>query len=663
MTKHFLSGLLAAILWAAPCAAAVPSWVQELAKLPAGSYSAETNAEVLLDETSLTVTSADQYVAHTRRVLRILRPDGRGYAGCATFYFLGDKVLSASAWAIDPSGKDHEVKQKEFVERARFSQNLYDDLRITRTSLPATQPGSVIACEFEVRQHAWFQQQRWDYQEEIPVREARFRIQLPPGWEYKDSWSGSKASEPAQVGTNAWEWTRRAVPALNSDERMRPAFAALAERMELAYYPNEPGHQSFGTWSAIGSWYFGLARERRAVTPEIREQVRQLTAGLQDFDSRLRAVTTFLQTDVRYFGIEIGIGGWRPHFASEVFHYRYGDCKDKATLLSAMLQEAGISSEHVLVDTEHGVVRPDAPSVGFNHVIVAIQLPNSVPADAYPSSIVTSKGIRYIIFDPTDEYTPVGSIRSELQGNYGLLTLEHDSELFQIPLLAPKLSRLERHGRFRLRADGVLEGSVEEQLSGDYAAHFRQAFASQNETERAQSLERRLGGDLGGVSVRDLKVQNLDQRRQSVTLRYAISVPQYMQKSGPLLLVRPRVLGRKSLALDWKSRHYPVDLPGSSYEKDVFEIELPAGYSMEELPRPAQLDVGFASYESRMEIDGNVLRYSREYTVREPIVSPEKFEALRRLDGAITGDEQSRAILQKETGPPPGTTGASPSSL
>ena len=212
-------------------------------------------------------------------------------------------------------------------------------------------------------------------------------------------------------------------------------------------------------------------------------------------------MTTFLQTDVRYFGIEIGIGGWQPHFASEVFHYRYGDCKDKATLLSAMLQEAGISSEHVLVDTEHGVVRPDAPSVGFNHVIVAIQLPDSVPADAYPSSIVTSKGIRYIIFDPTDEYTPVGSIRSELQGNYGLLTLEHDSELFQIPLLAPKLSRLERHGRFRLRADGVLEGSVEEQLSGDYAAHFRQAFASQNETERAQSLERRLGRDLGGVSV------------------------------------------------------------------------------------------------------------------------------------------------------------------
>jgi hypothetical protein len=134
-----------------------------------------------------------------------------------------------------------------------------------------------------------------------------------------------------------------------------------------------------------------------------------------------------------------------------------------------------------------------------------------------------------------------------------------------------------------------------------------------------------------------------------------------MQKAGPLLLVRPRVLGQKSFALDWKSRRYPVELPGSSYEKDVYEIELPAGYAIEELPHPVQVDVGFASYQSRLETDGNMLRYTREYTVRKPVVTPEEFPQLRRLNGAIGSDEQSRAILeQKQAGPPAATTDSTP---
>src|SRR5258708_36941278 len=75
------------------------------------------------------------------------------------------------------------------------------------------------------------------------------------------------------------------------------------------------------------------------------------------------------QHDVRYVAIEIGIGGYQPHYAGDILANRYGDCKDKVTLMRALLHEAGVASDYVLGTTQRRPVRPGFSSVGgFNHV-------------------------------------------------------------------------------------------------------------------------------------------------------------------------------------------------------------------------------------------------------------------------------------------------------
>jgi hypothetical protein len=81
---------------------------------------------------------------------------------------------------------------------------------------------------------------------------------------------------------------------------------------------------------------------------------------------------------------------------------------------------------------------------------------------------------------------------------------------------------------------------------------------------------------------------------------------------------------------------------------DEYDIELPAGYAVDELPEPVKLDLGFASYESSSKVKGNALHYSRTYTVREITLPAEKYSDLQKLAGVISTDEQSRAILKKQ---------------
>ncbi len=112
-------------------------------------------------------------------------------------------------------------------------------------------------------------------------------------------------------------------------------------------------------------------------------------------------------------------------------------------------------------------------------------------------------------------------------------------------------------------------------------------------------------------------------------------------------MVRPRVLGSYELNVDHKPRHVEINLEETMQGTDAYDIELPEGYVVDELPDPVKVDVGFASYVSSTELHGRVLHYSRTYTVRQVTVPAARYAEVQQLAGAIAADEDSQAILKK----------------
>lgn len=630
--------LLAPLLHAAP----TPDWVRQAAAQTLGTYSPDTNAVVLLDATDNTLTGAGEYLEHRRRVVKILRPDGRDEGDLEVYLDHGEKLLSLHAWTLDAAGHEYELKEKDFNEVSPFDDDLYSDIRYRTATAPAAIPGSVIALEYLVRRRAWLNQLDWIFQEMNPVHEAEFSVQLPVGWEYTTAWADAKPVSPTQAG-GAWQWAVHDVPGIEHEPRM-PSLRSLSGRMALSFFG--PGRPSAASWDQIGRWYIQLTADRRTVTPELAAKVQQLVAGQSTFDGKVRALAQFMQTEVRYVGIEIGIGGWQPHPAADVFHARYGDCKDKATLLQTMLQAAGIGSAYLVINTRRGVADPAVPSAfSFNHVIVAIEIPAGVNPAAYQSVITSQSGQRYLVFDPTDEYTPVGELRSELQQSYALLVTDSGGEMIRTPLLAPDSNRLTRDGKFALSSDGTLTGEVVETRSGDHATYERAVLLHANQEQRTQRLERELNESLRGFTLQSSDIQQLDQFQKNLVLTLKFTTPQYAQTRGPLMLVRPRVLDEKSFEVETKPRHYPFVLGGVSDETDTYEIDLPAGYKVDDVPDPVNVDMGFASYQSKVETTGSKIRYWRQLIVRAERVSPERVPDLRKFEGIVGADEMSAVVL------------------
>jgi uncharacterized protein DUF3857/transglutaminase superfamily protein len=639
------------LLAAAPARADVPAWLSSAASSPIPKYSDEIQAVLLYDETKIVVKDAGEVHAIHRRVYRILHPGGRDRGVFNISFDKDTKVLNMRAWCLPAGGgKEYEVKEKDAVETQLTEEELYSDTHHRILRIPASEPGATIAYEYEQRERPYILQDIWNFQTQDPVRQSRFILQLPPGWRFRTFWVHHDSVPAQEDGNNQLHWDLADVVPIEPEEEM-PAPRSIAGRMVVDYLP--PTGQTANameSWQDVGKWYAALAADRRLASPEIKQKVLDLTAGSKDTLSKLQALTGFMQKEIRYVAIEIGIGGFQPHSADSVFANRYGDCKDKATLLAAMLHEIGIESFYVLVNTNRGVIAPDyPPGLNFNHEILAIPLPADVPDTGLWAVINHPRYGRLLLFDPTSALTPLGYLPWVEQANYGLLTSADGGEVIRMPLLPASANRLGRTAHLTLSPTGSISGSVEEFRQGNPAEESRSRLLGAQGADRAKVFESFLGTFLPGFTLTQASVGNLNDSDKMLLLNYQFVAPNYAQSAGDLLLVRPRVLGAKvSTILEEKDRNYGIEFPTATLQTDLFELTLPPGYVPDELPPPVKIDYDFASYSSKVEmIGGNVLRYSRTYQLKDVVISPARLGDLKSFFHQILVDEANTAVFKK----------------
>ena len=625
----------------------VPDWVKAAAAQPLATYFSNPDAVVLLDETTLTVGNDGKAVQHCRKVVKILRPAGRD-AGIVAVNFDDDhKIVSMHVWSIGPDGHEYTVKDNEMVEIGHPGQgNFYADDRIKVANPPGRDPGGIVAYEYEQRTAPYEHEADWFFQDGLPHMKQSFTIELPQNYTYVPVFAHHDLEKPVDLEHQRYRWEDNGTPGINLDRvPMAPNVGALSGRMTVHY--GAAGTADLGTWKGVGELYDAIARDRMAATPEIAAKAQELVKGKTDFYDKTEAIAEFVQKQVRYFVVEKGIGGLQPHYAADIFRNRYGDCKDKSTLLSAMLGSVGIHSAIVLVDTERGFVDPKAPSMLGNHAIAAVEIPKGYDSAKLRSVVETKAGRRYLIVDPTWDKTAFGQLEHNLQGGFAVLVEGKDSEIVQLPVLKPELNTIQRTATFALGEDGTLKGSYVEKRFGDVSEYRRKLYLEDDQKQQTSFLNQALSRDLVSFNVSDFAVENVNVFNKDLTT-FKLSADRYAGHMGKLLTVRPRVVGSEGLSVDHKPRAVPIDLEQTMQEKDDFTIKLPEGYTLDEAPEPVKMDVGFASYESSTKLDDGALHYTRTYTVREVTLPAGKYGDVQKLADAIAADEQSKAVLKKK---------------
>jgi Domain of Unknown Function with PDB structure (DUF3857)/Transglutaminase-like superfamily len=651
------AGVAVALLCSAPPASAdsAPDWLRALAQEKLPTYPDDTIAVELLDELQTTVADNGQITTRHRIAYKLLRPQAKeryGYAGVA--FDNETKIMSFNAWTITADGHEFALKDKDSLERSTTTYEVFSDDKEKLQRFNEANPGSVVGYEYVQKQRPFIFEDDWQFQDPMPLRHGRLVLQLPPGWDFTTRWFNYAEQKPVSSGNNQYVWEVNDVPAVDTEPEM-PPWISVAGWVGLKYFPHDPAMRArtTGSWNDLGLWYAGLTQNSRAASPEIKQKVAELTAGMTDPIAKMRALTEYVQKNIRYVAIELGIGGYQPHPAADTFTHQYGDCKDKATLLSAMLHEAGIESYYVVVDDDRGIVRADYPSMHFDHVIVAIRLPDGLDANALYAVVNDPKLGRLLFFDPTNEYVPLGYLPWYLQNNSGLVVSSDGGSLIAMPLLPPSTNRLLRTATLTLTAAGDLSGEVNEINWGGPASAEREQFMETQPSKRFDLVTNFLGQFLNNYTVTGAVTNNLEKYDQNLVLDYKFVSLGYANVSGDMLFLRPRVVGDKDsnmlkLFTQKKPRKYQIEFEEATRQDDLIDITLPAEYVVDGLPPPVQADCDYASYKSETTVADGVLHYKRTFEIKGVEVPTEKLPEIRSFLRQVAEDQQASAVLKRK---------------
>ena len=374
-----------------------------------------------------------------------------------------------------PGKKAKRVKSKELKESEGIGRFLYSDSKFLSWDTDILVPGSILGIGCTYTTHNPQYSSRIILQDSYPINVLQLTITYP-GWPstftlLNDNINTGLSSEiiPQDNGQLFIELSD--VPKVKRYEQQRLPqndLPILFYQVGLDKDLNNPNN-AHTNWESLGraidNYYYN---EEIDFHDGINSTVDELTIGMTSDLDKINAITLWIQENIRYIAVEIGEGGFRPYPADQTFLNKYGDCKDKATLLNTMLSYVGIDSKPVLIHTRGDwLVNEQFPSSQFNHAISAIGVNNVLDRHKFKTGNLIDG--EYILFDPTNPIIPFGQL-PEYDEDVNVLILDgEDSQLAKSPSRLFNENVQVKNVSFILKNSGELSGKFIFNYIGQFA--------------------------------------------------------------------------------------------------------------------------------------------------------------------------------------------------
>jgi hypothetical protein len=356
--------------------------------------------------------------------------------------------------------------------------------------LPDVSAGCVVEINWSVESHPDGQlpgfYQEWILADPYPVLSSHFECSYPanPAWH----WFAQNAPTVPQHLIDAegkgsmltWDATN-----LPADEPMPGDPALRSWRPWIAV-------TSIASWSEFAAWYRRITSDAMQVGPATKTLADELARQAHDRSAQLRLAYERVAA-LRYVAVELGIGALRPRTPDQVLLRRYGDCKDKANLLVALLRSIGINAEFALVNRSDHTFG-ELPGWQFNHAIVR------VPADSL------ARQTQDLWLDPTDRLVPFGVMSPGIVGRLAMVYPEKGETVFAtVASSIEPPAEWEENWEFEALAGDRQKARVELRAVGAAETELRRIFAGVSPASRVWRFQQLIAGTHPALSVESVQ--------------------------------------------------------------------------------------------------------------------------------------------------------------
>lgn len=387
-------------------------------------------------------------------------------------------------------------------------------------------------------------------------------------------------------------------------------------------------------WEEFGRFVYALKMGRDQLPANVKQTVKDLTAGITDKKTIVSKLYEYLQKNTRYISIQLGIGGWQPFDANYVATKAYGDCKALTNYMFSLLKEAGIRSHYTLIKAGRGRgnIIADFPSQQFNHVILCVPL-----------------GKDSIWLECTSQTVPPGYLGSFTGDRYALLVTDEGGKMVRTPKYALNDNLQIRKINAVLEPDATLKVNAHTRYTGIQQESFHNLINDLSKDKVKEVLHESL--DFGTYDIAAFDYKETKAALPVVEEKLDIEVANYATITGKRLFIVPNIMTRtgRKLAHD-STRQYDIVLITEYKDVDTVEISIPAGFSPEAMPKDVSLKTKFGKFESSTRLQGDKLYYYRSiehFSGRYPAAD---YPELVKFYETMYKADRSKVVLVKKEG-------------
>jgi len=606
-----------------------------LASAPSPEQYPQAGALVLSCDEKIEISPQGTQVSTLHYIIKILNERGKAdfsetHIDYDTTY---EKIELEFARTIKPDGTVVDVGSRHIRDVSKYLNfPLYSNVHVYIISFPEIAEGSVIEYRLKIYNNQLINKKDfvlpYTVQSNEPIIEASFNVSLPKAHplhikilndKYNNFGAKLNPKTSESNGILIYSWQFKNIPQIIPESSM-PPFVQINPAILLS---------TFESWEDIYHWWWELARDKIKADEPIRAKVRELIQDKASEIEKIRAIYNFCAQKIRYVAVEYGEAGYEPHFASDIFENKYGDCKDQAILLVTMLKEAGLSSWPVLIATkDYYNLNEDFPSVLFNHCIAAVPFKGKI-----------------CFLDPTAQTCSFMDLPPDDQGRKILIFKEEGFQIQETDFFPAEHNLVKQWISLKINKDETLLAKKSVFTFGFYDQAQRYWLLYTQPELIQEALKEKIQDISIGAKLDKYSIENAEDLNRPIVLSYDFTGPEFFTLAGNLRIM-PQFASVDTSLVAKDKRKYPIDFGVLETTETVDEIEIPDNFIIKYIPDSLTEESPWLTLIVEYGFKDNRLHFKQKTQFKKSLVTQEEYPSFKKFFEDIAKKTKQRIVLE-----------------
>ena len=616
-----------------------PAELYQVSTIP-DSIKTNANSVVRIEQTSFEISSPSKAVLTTNKLITLLNSQASDELAFVYFYDDFRSVSNIEIKVYDQFGAfDRKYSRKDMKDvNGTDGSTLVSDNRYLYVVVALPHYPSSIEVSYKINYNGLMDYDDWAPQNsEQSVQNSSFSVIVPNAQTLRFRAQNSNA-EPFVTNfdqAKKYSWIIKNLKAFKPEEGSMSWARYPRINVSPSGFEIDKIKGDMSSWANFGRFYYGLVSPQLNLSAQRQQEFRDMTQGLKSKREKIDFLYHYMQQNMRYVSIQLGIGGWRPLAASFVDSKKYGDCKALTNYMQAMLQAVNIPSFPALINAGDNGERADQSfsNNNFNHVILMVpQLKDTVWLECTSTTALP------------------GKLGTFTENRNALIIKPEGSVLQSTPSSSASANTLDVNSDIEIKEDGSANAHLTLTGTGEYRDDMIYSFARQKLDDQKMWLVK----NLGLKQADDYSITHLEEvagvKSAIIQLKYG---KLYEFAAGSKQFYSPRLqkIWKLSLPADsTRKSDYYLNCPLIKSDKTVFH--LPPGFEPENLPVKMEKITTIGKYKSEFVYDKgkNTITGTASISIPNQKIGVKMYNAARLFFDEVIKAESRRLIIRKKVG-------------